>query len=149
MAEINTFISGELTIKKIIGEVTADELMNALRQFYTGHITKNVVWDLTNGSAGKLMPINIEHIAELVLQHAHVRIGGKAAIVAPNDLNYGMSRMFNTYAELGSIPFETQIFRTLSEAGLWMGVDALSAIEGTGGRESPSGTSSELPQTQE
>ncbi len=129
MAEIKTFISGELTIKKIIGEVTADELMNALRQFYTGHITKYVVWDFTNGSTGKLMPVNVEHIAELVLQHAHVRIGGKAAIVAPNDLNYGMGRMFNTYAELGNIPFETQIFRTLSEAGLWMGVDVLSAID--------------------
>lgn len=129
MAEIKTFISGELTLKKIIGEVTADELMNALRQFYTGRITKNVVWDLTNGSAGQLMPINIEHIAELVLRHAHVRIGGKAAIVAPNDLNYGICRMFNTYAELGNIPFETRIFRTLSEAGLWMGVDVLSAID--------------------
>ncbi len=129
MAEIKTFISGELTLKKIVGEVTADELMNALRQFYTGRITKNVIWDLTNGSAGQLMPINIEHVAELVLRHAHVRIGGKAAIVAPNDLNYGICRMFNTYAELGNIPFETRIFRTLSEAGLWMGVDVLSAID--------------------
>ncbi|MGD0584608.1 MAG: hypothetical protein ABSA86_02380 [Oryzomonas sp.] len=128
MAEIKTFISGVLTIRKIIGMVSSDELINALHRYYTGHITKNLLWDLTNGSVDKLTTGDIKHISQLVLQHAQTRIGGKTAIVAPSDVDYGMSRMLNTYAEIGNIPFETQVFRTQSEAAKWIGVD-LSAID--------------------
>ncbi|MDR3581356.1 MAG: hypothetical protein P4L44_15455 [Oryzomonas sp.] len=128
MAEIQTFISSELTIRKIIGEVTASVLMDNLRQFYAGHVTENVIWDLTDGSIGNLTSSNMKQISELVLHHAHTRIDGKTAIAAPENVDFGMSRMLHTYADIGNIPFETQIFRTLAEAAKWVGVD-LSAID--------------------
>jgi hypothetical protein len=51
------------------------------------------------------------------------------SIVAPADLEYGISRMLSTFAELIDIPFDTQAFRTLSEAAKWIGVDKLPSID--------------------
>jgi hypothetical protein len=129
MGEIKTVISGEVTLRKIIGDVTIDEMLNALREYYAGQVTRNWVWDLSNGSVRSLTSNDMKLIAELVLQHAHSRAGGKTAIVAPNDLDYGISRMLNIYAELGNILFQTQTFRTLSEAAKWIGVDDLPDID--------------------
>lgn len=129
MAEIKTVVSGDLTIRKITGAITAAELLKAVRQFYAGHITKNVMWDISESSLGQLTSEHIRSIAELVHMYAEARIGGKTAIVAPADLEYGISRMLSILAELIDIPFDTQTFRTLSEATEWMGVDKLPTFD--------------------
>ncbi len=129
MAEIKTITSGEVTMRKIIGVVTADELVNAVLDSFAGHVTKNVVWDLSMGSVEQLTSDDLRSIADLVRTHAHTRIGGKTAIVAPADLEYGMSRMLSTFAELIDVPFDTQAFRTLSEAAKWIGVNKLPTID--------------------
>ena len=92
-------------------------------------MTKNVVWDLSIGRVEQLTSDDLRSIAELVRTHAHARVGGKTAIVAPHDLEYGMCRMLSTFAELIDIPFDTRTFRTLSEAAKWIGVDKLLSID--------------------
>ncbi len=129
MAEIKTVISGEVTMRKIVGVVTADELLNAVLDAYAGHITKDVVWDLSTGSVGQLTSDDLRAIADLVRTHAYTRVGGKTAIVAPADLEYGISRMLSTFGELIDLPLDTQVFRTLSEAAKWIGVDKLPTID--------------------
>jgi hypothetical protein len=46
----------------------------------------------------------------------------RVAIVAPRDLFFGLSRMYEVYRD-GS-PLRLRIFRTLPEARAWLGLDA-------------------------
>ena len=132
-SNIKTTIVGGVTMRSVLGETTADELLNALRNFYEGQITQDVIWDLTKGSLQLLTDNDMRRIAKFVFSHAHKRLGRKTAIVAPTDIEFGMSRMINTYGDLADLPFETRTFRTLSDAAEWIGLD-LSELSGTSNR---------------
>jgi hypothetical protein len=45
------------------------------------------------------------------------------AIIAPTDLLFGYSRMFQTLGELHDSPINTRVFRTPEEAKSWLGLD--------------------------
>ena len=129
MGEILTTLSGVFTIRKIIGAISADELVDAVRDYYSGRITKYVVWDLTQGSVRQLTAADMKRIAETVRERAHPRAGGKTAIVAPTDLEFGMCRMLNAFSEIRNIPFETHTFRTPAEAAKWFGAKNLPGLD--------------------
>ena len=54
MGKIESQISGDLTIRKVIGTLTIDELMNDVKEFYAGQPTKFVLLDLSAGSIATL-----------------------------------------------------------------------------------------------
>lgn len=129
MAEIKTVITGAVTMRKLVGAPTCSEVMNALRDYYGGQPTRFVVWDLTDGSLALLTSSDLQTLAEFVQQHAHARPGGKTALVAPTDLEFGMSRVLDTFAQLHDIPLEVASFRSLAEAAQWLGVGDLPVME--------------------
>ncbi len=129
MATIKTAVKGNVTVKKIIGVVTAEEMLNVARDFYAGRITKNLVVDRSEGSAVELQASDFELLAKFLTENAKARIGGKTAIVAPGDLGYGISRMAEIIAELAQTPVEIRAFRTLSEAAVWIGEGDLPIID--------------------
>ncbi len=131
MAEIKTVVSGDLTVHRVVGVLTAEEAMDAVRRYYAGEITKNVVWHLPMGSTRELMSGDVKGIVQLVLALARDRPGGRTAFVAPADLEFGVSRMLCTFGEIVKIPLAMAAFRTLAEAAEWIGVDQLAAIEDT------------------
>ena len=47
--------------------------------------------------------------------------GAKVAIVAPDDLGFGMARMYSMVSEAGD--FEGAVFKTMSEARAWLGIE--------------------------
>ena len=116
MGKIETQISGDLTIRKVIGNLTIDELMNDVKEFYAGQPTKLVLLDLSAGSIATLTAEELRSVARFIQDHANVQIGGKTAIVAPDDLNYGVARMYVAFSEFRSLPFPVHLFRKLSDA---------------------------------
>jgi len=132
MAKIKTLVANDITVRKIIGVATAEEILEAVREFYAGQITKNVIWDVSSGSLADLTSKDVRNIMELVRVYSHTRTGGKTAIVAPADLEYGIARMLSILGELIRIPIETETFRTLSDAAKWMGVDDPPTIDDEG-----------------
>jgi len=130
MAEIATVVSGDVTVKKVIGALTVDEWLREMDNFYLGrHVTKNVILDLSRGSLKHVTYDNLRIITDHVRTYAHTRTGGKTAIVAPTDVDYGISRMFNALTEIEDIAFYTQTFRNFSEAAKWVGSEKLPSIE--------------------
>ena len=48
---------------------------------------------------------------------------GRTAIVAPRDLDYGIGRMFEVYADIERLTVKFVTFRSMVEAKVWLGVD--------------------------
>ena len=67
---------------------------------------------------GTRSPNQIRLVAQALAPYAE-RIGGRCAIVATEDIHFGMSRMGSVYSE--SVGVETEVFRTEEEALAWIG----------------------------
>lgn len=67
---------------------------------------------------GTRSPNQIRLVAQALAPYAE-RIGGRCAIVATEDIHFGLSRMGSVYSE--SVGVETEVFRTEEEALAWLG----------------------------
>lgn len=109
-----------ITIIRIFGKVSFDELVDAMKQFYP-MVVCHIIWDLTdsnfdNVTAGefrKLPPI----AKELLI---HRVSGGKTAYVSPVDITYGLLRMYTMIAEHSVLPYERNVFRRIEDAIEWL-----------------------------
>jgi hypothetical protein len=111
----------QLTILRVVGEVSFKEIMTALKQFMEKQPTLNELWDFREGKLPTVTSGNLEQIAFYVRDNAHERAGGKSAFVASRDLEYGLSRMMRTLAEMKEVPLEIEVFRSFEEATQWLG----------------------------
>ena len=125
MAEINTIVTDDLTVKRFIGSLISDEIVSDMQAFYAVNPTKNVLWDLSKASFQQLSSEHIRQFAKIIELRAHLRYGGKTAIYAPDDLQYGYCRMLLSFVEFRDLPIEMRLFRKLNEAIGWFGVDEL------------------------
>jgi hypothetical protein len=103
------------------GSITIIDVLNAIRNFYEGGaVTKNVLWDLTNGKAKEIQSSELENIVNLRKGFAHLRKGGKTAILAPADIEFGMSRMVELMTDFKEETIETRVFRTMENTKQWL-----------------------------
>jgi len=70
---------------------------------------------------GTRSPGQIRLVAQALAPYSE-RIGGRCAIVATEDIHFGLSRMGSVYSE--SVGVETEVFRTEEEALVWLGAKA-------------------------
>lgn len=115
-------LSKDVTIIKAVGKMTADDFRQWTKSYYTGTVTQFVLWDITEADLSDLEAADLREDAMHTKDLADVRKGGKTAIATGNDLEYGMSRMLETFYGIEDIPFEVQIFRSIDEAKKWLGV---------------------------
>ena len=69
---------------------------------------------------------DMERIRAFIGQYRHrfeERKGGKSAVVASSDLQYGVSRILGTLYEIEGYPTRLGIFRTMEEAMEWLDQD--------------------------
>jgi hypothetical protein len=74
------------------------------------------VEDIQGGASGLEENIRIDSA------HGEKLAGLRTAIVAPTDLLYGFSRMYQSLAELREAPSTIEVFRTVEEAREWLGL---------------------------
>ena len=122
MADIKIQVESEsdLTIFTVIGAVTAGDARDAIQKFYGGRMTLNVLWDLSQSDVSKLSSDDVYSIAHTPRKYAEMRKGGKTAIVAPTDIAFGLTRMYEFMTEIQNYSFKTQAFRTTREAHRWL-----------------------------
>ena len=70
---------------------------------------------------GTRSPSQIRLVAQALAPYSE-RIGGRCAVVATEDVHFGLSRMGSVYSE--SVGVEAEVFRTEEEALVWLGVRA-------------------------
>ena len=75
------------------------------------------LWDFTRVSAVEVSPEALRHLAHSRSYKASAR----RAVVAPDDLRFGMGRMFQLLHD--EAPEELRVFRSLDEARRWLALD--------------------------
>jgi hypothetical protein len=102
------------------GRVTARELLAALHTFYDNAPTLLALCDLSDADLSSLSTEELVRIVQFTERRAEVRRGGKTAITAPGDLEYGMARMYEILADAAAHPVAIRAFRTQEEALQWL-----------------------------
>lgn len=122
MSRINKIVDlqANLTVYIVTGEVSSEEIKNEIQRFYEGYITKDVLWDLSESDVSKITFSEVRNITHIPRKHYKTRTGGKTAIIAHQDITYGLSRAYESLTELQDLPFETKAFRSIEEARLWL-----------------------------
>ena len=110
----------DLTLVTVVGKVDAKQVLSQIISFLTGEPTKFVLWDFRQGSLAGFSSADLRMIVERGAPFAASRKGGRTAIVCATDVDYGLSRMFQAFANIQHIPFEIQVFRNTHEARKWL-----------------------------
>lgn len=111
----------DLTIHEATGQIDTDDILAELEDFYHSRVTRYVIWDLNNGGDPDLTTDDMQRIIRYSRDKDAVRLNGKSAIVTNNDRYYGLSRMFEIYAEMApELPLRFRVFRTMDEARRWL-----------------------------
>ena len=109
-----------LVIHTATGELTLDEITEAFearlkhRDFRPG---MNVLWDYRRATISSLSTQDVQQLVAFNQRIASARGGGLSAIVAPKDVDYGISRMFQIHSQ--DLPWHTMVFRNLESALEW------------------------------
>ena len=78
------------------------------------------IWDFSDCDRCEVTASGIQTL--VVSSRAYPVAGRRCAIVAPSDIAFGMSRAYQTRAELSGAPFKIRVFRQRLEAALWLGL---------------------------
>lgn len=115
----------DLTIHEANEQIDTNDIITALKDFYHGRATTYLIWDLNKGGNPKLSESDIQRIIDFSKKYGSLRKNGKSAIVTNIDLYYGLSRMFETHAEMVSdLPLQFRVFRSFEDAISWFGINA-------------------------
>ena len=120
MVESRTDLTRGLTEYLCTGVVDRAEITDAVDAFYADTPTLNVLWDLAEANISALSAADIQMVAEHTAARAHSRTEGKTALVAPKDIGFGLSRMFQVFADLADHEGDVKVFRTRDEAMEWL-----------------------------
>ena len=131
MASIESLHDREksLTVYKVKGLLSAEEMISAIKTFYTENMTFNVLLDLTEADLSLISTDEIIQIVREIRTYADARSGGKTALVFSRGLEYGLGRMSEAFYEMENIPIKIRSFRSLEEAEAWLGIN-ISSIFG-------------------
>jgi len=111
-----------LTVFTATAPLSSQEICDELDRYFSGRYTRLVLWDLTRAKNPSWSDADIKNVAWKVKQYSHLRKGGKTAYVVTGDLDFGISRMYQTYADIENVEFEIKIFRDIKKARKWLGI---------------------------
>lgn len=120
MLEITVDSEHELTVYRCSGRMKEEELTHILQSFYSGTPTLNILWDYSDASLEGISSEYVRQIHARVLKLGFARQGGKSAIVATKELEYGLARMFQIMADENGFPLRIKLFRSIDEAHQWL-----------------------------
>jgi hypothetical protein len=109
-----------LTVFTVKDVVDSEQLLAQVVSFLAESPTPLALWDLKPGSLASMASKELQSIVDRGKQFAESRRGGRTAIVCATDLDYGLCRMFETYAEISDLPFAINVFRNHREAREWL-----------------------------
>jgi hypothetical protein len=100
------------------GDLTLEEIAELIEANDWG-ARPLLLWDLRNLKEAPARSQDLRSAAAMLGQARQLFEGGRAAIVVTRDLDFGMARMFQVFAEGTGV--EYQVFRELDPAIAWLG----------------------------
>ncbi len=118
--------SKDITIHVVIGSVSEEEMYDVLDDFYTRGPTKHLLWDMSQAKVGEVASGALKDFVHRSAKLGVQRKGGRTAIIAPQDIQFGLGRMAEVFAEISSAPFKVRAFRARQQALEWLMSDCTS-----------------------
>lgn len=110
----------ELSIFRLEGDVTLNELKTVIDTYRHGGPTKFEIYDLSHWAGKPFSAYEVEDISRFIKTGAgKYRSEGKTAIVTSEDIHYGNARVFIAITEI-DLPYKINVFRSLREAYFWL-----------------------------
>jgi len=116
----------DLTIHDVTGLISEGEMYDALENLYKQEPTALVLWDMSQADESKVTPDILQRFVRKSAELGVRRQGGRTAVFAPKDLQYGFARMSEAYTEIESAPFIFRVFRSRQKALQWLTSDKIS-----------------------
>ena len=114
-------LDSALTIHTVEGEVTFDQILTKIREYNSGEVTLKTLWDFRACRVPNLSTQELRAgLASLVasLRDTYQDLPGRRrAVVTHEQLNFGMVRMWDAYAELKT---ENRVFYDIDQARAWL-----------------------------
>ncbi len=110
----------QLTIITIKGNLTSKEIIDTIYAHNRQKLTKNILWDLSEVVAMDIGNTDVDTFVRATQQFIKLREGGKTAVVAKTDLEYGLSRMFESLQSAAESNVRHETFRNKDNALKWL-----------------------------
>ncbi|MDA8139990.1 MAG: hypothetical protein M0036_15185 [Desulfobacteraceae bacterium] len=110
----------DLTIHTLEGPISSNDIITTIEEYYRGQPTTHIIWDFTAATLNQCRDEDIQAIAVAANKHSKAWPDSKTALVLPGDLQFGLGRMYETFAELENGATQVQSFRGMTEAQAWL-----------------------------
>lgn len=105
------------------GQISVDEILTATQEYFSGELTKDVLWDFAEANVDMRQP-QIDklmvYLRSLPPEEVEKRRGARVAIVAPKEYVVGIMEQFKGWSEMADAPFSFQMFHEAGEALAWL-----------------------------
>lgn len=111
-----------LIVLEAIGDITvadAKEMVDAEIEMLEKHPGASILYCQKGENTVDFTSQEIWTISEYSAKLGELLVGKKLALVLPEDLNFGLGRMWKSITEV-KVPFEINIFREVEEARKWV-----------------------------
>ena len=110
----------DLTIFKVTGVLSFGLVFPVVKSFYDGDPTSHVLWDLIDTTDIQFTSEEVLELVRFKPRFEGKRNPGKTALVAQEDVLFGLSRMFEIQSGIQEAPYAVMVFRSLYEAHQWL-----------------------------
>jgi hypothetical protein len=111
-----------LRTHRVTGELSLEAVLRTLGDVYADpehDPDMDVLWDLREARVRRFSTRDVEDLRDFVSRHWGTGGRGRAALVVSNDLQYGMSRMYEMLSQ-GTTRGQIRVFRDMREARNWL-----------------------------
>lgn len=107
-----------LTTHVVTGRVSEEEMYRALEG--DGEFTPLILWDMSGADVAHVTPEMLRNFVKRAAELGSQRRGGRTAVIAPEDLQFGLARMSEAFAAMEFAPYRFRAFRVRQEAFDWL-----------------------------
>lgn len=109
-----------LTIHDVTGTVSEEEMYDAQENYYIKEPTKRLLWDMSQADVSHITSDILQKFIRRSVSFGSQHKGGRVAVFASKDLQYGLARMSKAFTEMESAPYSFNVFRSRKEALDWL-----------------------------
>ena len=118
--EITRDQNQNLTSLVVTGQASEEAMHEALAEIYVDDPALLVFWDMSQADVTHVTPDILQKFVRKAVCLGASKPGGRTAVVAPGDLQFGLGRMSEFFADVESAPFDLRVFRSKQDAMAWL-----------------------------
>lgn len=118
--EISVDTSANASIFTVRGEVTVDDVIEAMNRQYVEGAPPHAIWDYSGANFYQIDADGFQRIANAAMDRARYRPGGKTSFVAPGDNEAIAIKLLQATSHVIDLPIPLQVHQTREEALSWL-----------------------------